>query len=144
MYRVVVAGFQVFLPHVSVGLSLLKLRAREVFSPHSLSVVSSNVVCRYQTLLGCGNINLTNTTELYARFTTTVICNAIIQNSKAPCSLSTAQSRPVCADTCVSHPHSIKWYTSLTRHRRNKPRVRLLSSRTLLFALILVAMPTHR
>jgi hypothetical protein len=65
-----------------------------------------NATCRYQTLLGCDNINLTNTTNLYARFTTTVICNAIIQNSRDACGLSTAQSRPVCADTCVSHLRS--------------------------------------
>ena len=57
---------------------------------------------RYQTLLGCGGISLTNTTELYARFTTTVICNAIIQNSISDCSLTADQSRPVCAETCVS------------------------------------------
>ncbi|PBP25616.1 hypothetical protein BUE80_DR003530 [Diplocarpon rosae] len=46
-----------------------------------------NSMFRYQTLLGCGNINLTNTTNLYARFTTSVICNAIIQNSISPCSI---------------------------------------------------------
>lgn len=62
---------------------------------------------RYQTLLGCGNINLTNTTDLYARFTTTVICNAIIQNSINACSLSAADSQPVCAETCVRFPFQI-------------------------------------
>jgi len=62
---------------------------------------SANALCRYQNLLGCGNINLTNTTNLYARFTTTVICNSIIQNSRTTCGLSSADSRPVCADTCV-------------------------------------------
>lgn len=60
-------------------------------------------ITRYQTLLGCTNIDLTNTTELYARFTTSVICNAIIQNSIDRCGLSAAQSQPLCADTCVSN-----------------------------------------
>lgn len=62
---------------------------------------ADNAATRYQNLLGCGGIDLTNTTDLYARFTTTVICNAIVQNSISPCGLSSADSRPVCADTCV-------------------------------------------
>ena len=57
---------------------------------------------RYQQLLGCNNVNLTNTTSLYARYTTSVICNAIVQNSIQPCSLSNAASTPLCAETCVS------------------------------------------
>ena len=57
---------------------------------------------RYQRLLGCGNVNLTNTTTLYARYTTSVICNSIVQNSIKPCGLSTADSSPLCAESCVS------------------------------------------
>ncbi|KAK4210742.1 Carcinoembryonic antigen-related cell adhesion molecule 1 [Rhypophila decipiens] len=56
---------------------------------------------KYQTILGCGGIDLTNTTELYARFSTTVICNAIIQQSIDKCSLRPENSRPVCAETCA-------------------------------------------
>ena len=56
---------------------------------------------RYQNLLGCSSINLTDTTNLYARYTTTFLCNAIVQNSVEPCGLSGAAARPVCADTCV-------------------------------------------
>jgi len=67
---------------------------------------TSYVQQKYQTLLGCGNINLTNTTDLYARFTTSVICNAIIQNSITPCGLSAAASRPVCANTCAQNAES--------------------------------------
>ncbi|KAJ2905401.1 hypothetical protein MKZ38_005499 [Zalerion maritima] len=63
-------------------------------------VQTSYVQEKYQTLLGCQNIDLTNTTNLYARFTTTVICNAIIQNSIDACSLTSDESRPVCAETC--------------------------------------------
>ncbi|TVY90819.1 hypothetical protein LAWI1_G003000 [Lachnellula willkommii] len=69
-------------------------------------VSTSYVQQKYQTLLGCGNIDLTNTTNLYARFTTTVICNSIIQNSKTPCALSSENSRPVCADTCADQAES--------------------------------------
>ncbi|PVH82089.1 hypothetical protein DL98DRAFT_548106 [Cadophora sp. DSE1049] len=67
---------------------------------------TSYVQQKYQTLLGCGNINLTNTTDLYARFTTSVICNAIIQNSITPCGLTAAASRPVCANTCAQNAES--------------------------------------
>ncbi|KAK4126615.1 hypothetical protein N657DRAFT_314115 [Parathielavia appendiculata] len=56
---------------------------------------------KYSTLLGCTSIDYTNTSDLYARFTTTVICNAIIQNSIRPCNLAAADSRPVCAETCA-------------------------------------------
>lgn len=58
---------------------------------------------RYQQLLGCNNVNLTNTTNLYARYTTSVICNAMVQNSITSCSLSSTASRPLCAETCVSY-----------------------------------------
>ncbi|PMD16447.1 SH3 domain-containing protein [Hyaloscypha hepaticicola] len=72
----------------------------------STYVSTSYVQEKYETLLGCGNINLTNTTNLYARFTTTVICNAIIQNSRTACGLSAEDSRPVCADTCAQQAES--------------------------------------
>ncbi|KAL2260758.1 hypothetical protein VTK26DRAFT_5150 [Humicola hyalothermophila] len=56
---------------------------------------------KYATLLGCQGVDLTNTSDMYARFTTTVICNAIIQNSIEACGLSPEASRPVCAETCA-------------------------------------------
>ncbi|KAL2133313.1 hypothetical protein VTI74DRAFT_2543 [Chaetomium olivicolor] len=61
---------------------------------------------KYSTLLGCSGIDYTNTSDLYARFTTTVICNAIVQNSIQACSLSQADSRPVCAETCAQFAQS--------------------------------------
>ncbi|KAI5868493.1 hypothetical protein GGS23DRAFT_33601 [Durotheca rogersii] len=61
---------------------------------------------QYQTLLGCGSIDLVNTTDLYARFTTSVICNAIIQNSVTACGLSERASRPLCADSCAHYAES--------------------------------------
>ncbi|KFY23556.1 hypothetical protein V493_05808 [Pseudogymnoascus sp. VKM F-4281 (FW-2241)] len=66
-------------------------------------VQTSYVQDKYQNLLGCSNVDLTNTTELYARFTTSVICNAIIQNSKENCNLTPEQLEPLCADTCTQY-----------------------------------------
>ncbi|KAK1750971.1 hypothetical protein QBC47DRAFT_89999 [Echria macrotheca] len=71
-----------------------------------LHVQTNYVQEKYQTLLGCGGISLTNTSDLYARYTTTVICNAIIQNSIDSCKLAPANSRPVCADTCAQFAES--------------------------------------
>ncbi|KAH8787593.1 hypothetical protein BGZ57DRAFT_755225 [Hyaloscypha finlandica] len=91
-------GFFPFLQYVS---------STATFDEQLASYVSTSYVQeKYQTLLGCGNINLTNTTNLYARFTTTVICNAIIQNSRTLCGLSAANSPPVCADTCAQQASS--------------------------------------
>ncbi|KAK8051587.1 hypothetical protein PG993_002972 [Apiospora rasikravindrae] len=73
------------------------------------SYVESN---RYQTLLGCGNINLLNTTNLYARFTTSVICNGIVQNSIQECSLTGNAARPLCADSCADFAQSEALVTS--------------------------------
>ena len=64
---------------------------------------------RYQQLLGCDNINLSNTTAYYARYTTSVICNSIVQNSIEPCGLSSDQSTPLCADSCVCLLYLAVW-----------------------------------
>lgn len=61
---------------------------------------------RYQQLIGCNNVNLTNTTSYYARYTTSVICNSIVQNSIKPCSLSGNAIRPLCAESCVSEENA--------------------------------------
>lgn len=57
---------------------------------------------KYQQILGCTAINLTDTSTLYARYTRTVLCNAIVQQSLDDCQGSSA--RPVCAESCVSWP----------------------------------------
>ncbi|KUI69120.1 Carcinoembryonic antigen-related cell adhesion molecule 1 [Cytospora mali] len=49
---------------------------------------------------------------LYARFTTTVICNSIVQNSIDPCGLSSSEAEPVCADTCAQFAESEAYYLS--------------------------------
>ncbi|KAF2401131.1 hypothetical protein EJ06DRAFT_555752 [Trichodelitschia bisporula] len=53
---------------------------------------------KYKNLLSCTNVNLTNTTNLYARYTTTVLCNAMVQLSINVCQQS---ARPLCAETCA-------------------------------------------
>lgn len=80
-------------------------------------------VLRYQQLLGCDNVNLTNTTNFYARYTTSVICNSIVQQSIQPCSLSTSDARPLCAETCVSNSLVLLGNT-LTLSRLNKQRAK--------------------
>ncbi|KAK7956595.1 uncharacterized protein PG986_005817 [Apiospora aurea] len=75
-------------------------------------VRTSYVESKYQTLLGCGNINLLNTTDLYARFTTSVICNGIVQNSIQECSLTGNAARPLCADSCADFAQSEALVTS--------------------------------
>ncbi|KAL0472436.1 SH3 domain-containing protein [Neurospora intermedia] len=74
------------------------------FDEQLKSYVQTNYVqLKFQNLFGCGGIKLTNTTELYARFATTVLCNGVIQNSVTKCNLSAANSRPICADTCAQY-----------------------------------------
>ncbi|KAL2754375.1 hypothetical protein ACRALDRAFT_2109927 [Sodiomyces alcalophilus JCM 7366] len=75
---------------------------RESFDRELLSYVRTTYVRnKYEVSFGCGSIDLRNTDEYYARFTTTVLCNAIIQNSIDACDLSEEASRAVCADTCA-------------------------------------------
>lgn len=62
--------------------------------------------CRYEQLLGCSDFNSDNTTALYARYTTSSLCNAIIQNSAEPCGLDSAATRPLCADSCAEYAQS--------------------------------------
>ncbi|ETN45060.1 uncharacterized protein HMPREF1541_09936 [Cyphellophora europaea CBS 101466] len=59
------------------------------------------VSSKYVNLFGCDNINLSNTTDYYARYTTTFLCNAIIQNSRDACSLTDETAPPMCADSCA-------------------------------------------
>lgn len=64
-------------------------------------VAQGYVQSKFVNLFGCGNINLSNTTDYYARYTTSFLCNGIIQNSRQPCGLSEQDSRPLCADSCA-------------------------------------------
>lgn len=69
-------------------------------------ISTSFIQTKYQQLLGCHGIDLTKTKDIYARFTTTVICNAVIQNSRDACGLSDVAARPVCAETCAQQAES--------------------------------------
>lgn len=69
-------------------------------------VRTSYVEQKYRTLLGCGNVDLTNTSDLYARFTTSVVCNSIVQNSIQTCGLTGSAARPLCADNCAQYAES--------------------------------------
>ncbi|MCJ1427745.1 hypothetical protein MMC29_005650 [Sticta canariensis] len=51
-------------------------------------------------------VQLKNTSNLYARYTTSVICNSIVQNSIGPCTLSSTDSRPLCAESCAQQATS--------------------------------------
>nr|POE51769.1 hypothetical protein CFP56_25976 [Quercus suber] len=61
---------------------------------------------RYEQLIGCSNVNLDNTTAFYARYTTSVLCNAIVQNSIQLCALAGDATRPLCADSCAAYARS--------------------------------------
>ena len=69
---------------------------------HAEALQLDMLTCRrYENILGCSSVNLTNTTSLYARYTTTVLCNAIIQSSKTACGLIDRAATPLCAGACV-------------------------------------------
>ncbi|KKZ60116.1 hypothetical protein EMCG_05141 [[Emmonsia] crescens] len=59
------------------------------------------VKMKYQQVLGCSNINLSNTSSLYARYTLSVICNGIVQSSAA-----CGSSPPLCAESCAQYATS--------------------------------------
>ncbi|KAM4056766.1 SH3 domain-containing protein [Hirsutella rhossiliensis] len=69
-------------------------------------VKTSYVKDKYQNVFGCGGINFTNPGNMYARYTTTVLCNSLVQRSVSDCKLSQQDSRPVCADTCAEFAQS--------------------------------------
>ncbi|KAH6659260.1 hypothetical protein BKA67DRAFT_529426 [Truncatella angustata] len=69
-------------------------------------VQTTYVQSKYEDLLGCDDINLSNTADLYARFTISVICNGIIQNSVSDCGLTGDSARPLCADSCAQFAES--------------------------------------
>ena len=93
-------------PVIRPGLAELhpdQLRAATVGSLFCgcIALDKTNPLFRYEDILGCSKVNLTNTTNLYARYTTTVLCNAIVQSSKQSCGLSDEAATPLCADACV-------------------------------------------
>jgi len=65
-------------------------------------------------LFGCTNIDLSNTTDYYARYTTSFLCNGIIQNSRQPCDLPDEAAQPLCADSCAEFAQSEETIISST------------------------------
>ncbi|PHH86693.1 hypothetical protein CDD83_9878 [Cordyceps sp. RAO-2017] len=75
-------------------------------------VKTSYVKDKYQNVLGCNDVNYTDPSNMYARYTTTVLCNALVQQSVSECRLSGDSSRPVCADTCADFARSEAFVTA--------------------------------
>lgn len=92
---------------------LLYVSDRENFDSQLATYVKTTYVeKKYEDVFGCGGVDLTNSSDMYARFTTTVLCNAIVQNSISVCGLSDDQSRPLCAETCAEYAQSEVYVTS--------------------------------
>ncbi|CAM1511365.1 Fc.00g088780.m01.CDS01 [Cosmosporella sp. VM-42] len=86
---------------------------KDSFDTQLMSYIKTNYVSeKYQSLFGCSDIDLTDSTDMYARFTATVLCNAVVQNSIGACGLSEEQSRPLCADTCAEFAQSEAYVTA--------------------------------
>ncbi|KID92334.1 SH3 domain containing protein [Metarhizium guizhouense ARSEF 977] len=49
---------------------------------------------------------------MYARYTTTLLCNTLIQKSISSCSLTGDATRPLCADTCADFAQSEAYITA--------------------------------
>ncbi|TGJ83765.1 hypothetical protein E0Z10_g5003 [Xylaria hypoxylon] len=60
---------------------------------------------QYQTLLGCGPVDLSKD-DLYARFSMSVLCNGIVQNSIPFCEMSDDAKQPLCATDCADYAQS--------------------------------------
>lgn len=56
---------------------------------------------RFSDLIGCSSFDSSNSSNYYARYTASVLCNAIVQNSISACGLTGDATRPLCANTCV-------------------------------------------
>ncbi|KAK6331739.1 hypothetical protein TWF718_002281 [Orbilia javanica] len=63
-------------------------------------ITDQYVQTKYQDLLGCSGLNLSDTSDLYARFTTSVLCNRMVQEAQGSCR---SENGPVvlCADSCA-------------------------------------------
>lgn len=75
---------------------------RESFDEQLTQYVNNGYVqFKYDDIFGCNDVRPANYSSYYARYTTSFLCNGIIQNSKEPCKLSSADSQPLCADSCA-------------------------------------------
>ncbi|KAI4787983.1 hypothetical protein E4T44_13556, partial [Aureobasidium sp. EXF-8845] len=61
---------------------------------------------RFSDLIGCSSFDSSNSSNYYARYTASVLCNAIVQNSISACGLTGDATRPLCANTCAEYAES--------------------------------------
>ncbi|KAH0532091.1 hypothetical protein TsFJ059_000829 [Trichoderma semiorbis] len=88
---------------------------RETFDTQLTSFVKTTYLQdKFQSTFGCHNINYTNPSDMYARYTTTVICSSIVQMSAAGCGVSASNSQPICAETCAEYAQSEAYITADT------------------------------
>ncbi|KAL4778253.1 hypothetical protein BJX76DRAFT_152397 [Aspergillus varians] len=84
-------------------------------------VLGSYIESKYAVYLGCEG-DLSNTSEYYARYTTSAICSGLVQSSGNDCDLSAEQTRPLCAEDCAlmaSSEEEIAVNDELCPERRN-------------------------
>ncbi|KAH6607648.1 SH3 domain-containing protein [Trichoderma cornu-damae] len=85
------------------------------FQGASISTNQTLIDKLFQSTFGCHNINFTNPSDMYARYTTTVICSSIVQlSSAAGCDISPQNSQPLCAETCAEYAQSEAYITADT------------------------------
>ncbi|EGX92902.1 SH3 domain containing protein [Cordyceps militaris CM01] len=87
-------------------------------------VKTGYVQARFEGRFGCGGVDLRNSSNMYARWTTTVICSSMVQMSVDPCGLAASVSKPLCADSCAEFAQSEAYITSNSNLCRN-PRLDL-------------------
>src|SRR5687768_7864447 len=88
------------------------VREKYVALDHTASWLCVTDGFRYGSLFGCGGVNFQDTSDMYARFTTTVLCNSLVQNAVQDCGLSQQEAEPLCADTCAEFARSEAFITS--------------------------------
>ncbi|SPO05887.1 related to SH3 domain protein [Cephalotrichum gorgonifer] len=70
---------------------------------------------KYQTQFGCGLVDFNNANDMYARFTKTTICSALVQSSRDICGVAVEDSAPACVDTCAEFAQSEALVSSDTK-----------------------------
>ncbi|KAL2825567.1 hypothetical protein BDW59DRAFT_70599 [Aspergillus cavernicola] len=64
-------------------------------------VSGSYLESKYVVYLGCQRVDSSNTSDYYARYTMSTVCNGLVQRSENDCNLSDEQLRPLCAEDCA-------------------------------------------
>ncbi|KTW32707.1 uncharacterized protein T551_00192 [Pneumocystis jirovecii RU7] len=69
-------------------------------------IINNYTFNKYASYYKCPLENISNINSFYARYTKTVLCASMVQESITACNLTAANSRPVCADTCIDWTNS--------------------------------------